>query len=108
LLQRFILAIAAEKNSASYVAFGAIFPSPTKPNAPVAGLDIISQAKQTLSLPICTIGGINHKNIQQVIQHGADMAAVISEIFAADHTDENGTEFSNIQKSTQNLQRYFD
>lgn len=77
------LAIEAEKNSADYVAFGAIFSSPTKPNAIVAGLDIISQAKRQLSIPVCTIGGITEKNIQQVVQHGADMSAVISSLFSA-------------------------
>ena len=101
------LALSAEKNGASYVAFGAIFPSPTKPNAPVAGLEIISQAKQTLSLPICAIGGISHTNIQQVIQHGADMAAVISEILASGHSA-TGNKPDSIKKSTQNLSSYFD
>ncbi len=77
------LAIKAEKEAADYVAFGAIFSSPTKPNAVVAGLDIISTAHQQLSTPICTIGGITKNNIGQVIQHGADMAAVISGVFSA-------------------------
>ena len=101
------LAISAEKNGASYVAFGAIFPSPTKPNAPISGLKIISQAKQTLFLPICAIGGISHTNIQQVIQHGTDMAAVISEIFAPDRSVVDNKP-DNIKKSTQNLSHYFD
>ncbi len=97
------LAVSAEKNGvADYVAFGAIFPSPTKPNAPVAGLEIISLAKQKLTLPICTIGGITRKNIQQVIQSGADMTAVISEVFSS-----NNTESGDVKKSTQNLDHYF-
>lgn len=77
------LAIEAEKNTANYVAFGAIFSSPTKPDAPCAGLDIIKQAKQRLSIPVCSIGGITENNIQQVIHNGCDMSAVISGIFAA-------------------------
>ena len=77
-------AMAAENNKADYVAFGAIFSSTTKPEANVAGLDIITKAKQQLSIPVCTIGGITQKNIQLVIQQGADMAAVISGIFSAD------------------------
>lgn len=77
------LALAAEKNTASYVAFGAIFASPTKPHAPCAGLDIIKQARQQLSIPICGIGGITEKNIQQVIHNGCEMTAIISGIFAS-------------------------
>lgn len=83
------LAHKAEKNTASYVAFGAIFPSPTKPDAPCTGLDIIRQAKQELSIPVCSIGGITGENIRQVIQHGSDMTAVISGIFAADDIEDS-------------------
>jgi len=91
------LATEAEKNQADYVAFGAIFPSPTKTDATVSGLDIISQAKQQLSIPVCTIGGITESNIQQVAQHGADMAAVISCLFAN----------NNISLTAKNLSKYF-
>lgn len=91
------LAIKAENNTADYVAFGAIFSSPTKPHANIAGLDIISQAKQQLSIPVCTIGGITHKNIQQVIQHGADMTAVISSLFST----------NDIKHAAEELNRYF-
>ncbi len=91
------LAREAENNNADYVAFGAIFSSATKPEANVAGLDIITKAKQQLSIPVCTIGGITQENIQQVIQQGADMAAVISGIFSAD----------NIKQSTTTLSQFF-
>jgi len=91
------LAKTAEKSSADYVAFGAIFSSPTKQNAKVASLEILSIAKQHLSLPVCAIGGITQNNIAQVIQHNADMAAVISNVFAAE----------NIQQSTKMLNCHF-
>lgn len=78
------LAISAEKNTADYVAFGAMFSSPTKPEAVTANLEIISAAKQQLSIPVCVIGGITDNNIHQVIEHGADMTAVISSLFSAD------------------------
>ena len=78
------LALTAEKNSADYVAFGTMFSSPTKPDAVTAGLDIISQAKKQLSVPVCAIGGITEENIYQLVQHQGDMVAVISSLFAAD------------------------
>lgn len=77
------LATTAEKQSADYVAFGAIFPSPTKPEASKARPEIIADAKNKLSIPVCAIGGITEKNIAQLIQQGTDMAAVISSLFAA-------------------------
>lgn len=78
------IAVAAEKNSADYVAFGTMFSSPTKPDAVCAGPTIISQAKQQLKIPVCAIGGITEENIQQLVAHRIDMAAVISSLFAAD------------------------
>ncbi len=95
-------AIIAEKQTADYVAFGAIFSSPTKPDAIVAGLDIISTARHQLSIPICTIGGITSDNIQQVIQYGADMTAVISCLFSADDIKPGI-----IKKRAKSLSQYF-
>lgn len=78
------LAERMQKQGADYVAFGAVFPSATKPQAPKAALNILAQAKQRLMLPICAIGGITLDNIDQVIHNGADMVAVISELFSND------------------------
>ena len=78
------LAITAENNSADYVAFGAMFSSSTKPDAKNADLGMISEAKQKLNIPVCTIGGITESNIKQLIDHGTDMAAVINHLFSAD------------------------
>jgi thiamine-phosphate pyrophosphorylase len=78
------LALAAEKNSADYVAFGTMFSSPTKPDAVMATPHIISAAKRQLNIPVCGIGGINETNIHQLVRHDSDMAAVISSLFAAD------------------------
>ena len=82
------LAIDAEKNSADYVAFGAMFSSSTKPEAVKTNIDIISHAKQQLNIPVCAIGGITDKNIQQLIQQGVDMTAVISSLFAGNDVKE--------------------
>jgi thiamine-phosphate pyrophosphorylase len=75
------LAMSAEKAGASYVAFGACFASSTKPNAPVASLDLIKQAKLQLDIPIVAIGGITIENAPQVLAAGADALAVITDIF---------------------------
>ena len=40
------LAINAAKNGASYVAFGSVFTSPTKPNPPKCGLEVAKEAKK--------------------------------------------------------------
>lgn len=69
---------------ADYVAFGAMFPSTTKPNAPPAPFDLITRAKRELGLPVAAIGGITLANAGEVLAAGADLLAVVSDVFAAD------------------------
>lgn len=78
------LALAAEKAGANYVAFGAFFPSSTKPQAKKVNLELINTAKQQLHIPICAIGGITVNNANALIDQGADMTAVISDLFSSD------------------------
>lgn len=89
------LAINAAKNGASYVAFGSVFTSPTKPNAPKCGLEIVKEAKQILNLPVCVIGGINETNICSLSHTKPDLIAVISAIY----------EDGNIKENIKNLQK---
>ncbi|MDC9726517.1 MAG: thiamine phosphate synthase [Candidatus Thioglobus sp.] len=75
------LAKSAQQQGASYVAFGALFNSDTKPNAPHCSLDTITQAKQQLNMPIVGIGGINFSNQQQAFDAGCDAVAMINALF---------------------------
>jgi len=75
-------AIEAEQAGADYVAFGSFFPSPTKPQAVMATLPLLHQARQRLSIPIVAIGGITTDNGAQLIAAGATALAVISGVFA--------------------------
>lgn len=72
----------AAAQGASYLAFGAFYPSSTKPFAKAAELSTLTQAKQLFSLPIVAIGGINLDNAPPLLEAGADYLAVISDIFA--------------------------
>ena len=80
---RFDLALQAQKAGASYVAFGACFTSSTKPNAPVAGLDLFKRAKTELAVPCVAIGGIALENAAKLKESGADAIAVIGALFHA-------------------------
>jgi thiamine-phosphate pyrophosphorylase len=77
---RIDLARAAVAAGADYVAFGSVYPSPTKPSAVRAPLSLF---KNDLDKPVCAIGGITLQNAPQVIAAGADMVAVISDLFDA-------------------------
>ncbi|MGO1070014.1 thiamine phosphate synthase [Lysobacter sp. CA199] len=76
------LARAAAAQGASYVAFGAFFPSPTKPHARRAAALLLQQAAP-LNLPRVAIGGITPDNARGLVLAGADLLAVISGVFDA-------------------------
>jgi len=65
---------------ADYLAFGAFFPSPTKPHARRASFDLLRQTA-ALGLPRVAIGGITPDNGGPLIDAGADYLAVISAVF---------------------------
>lgn len=71
----------AVKAGADYLAFGAFFWSPTKPETVHAQPAIIRQAKQQFELPVVAIGGITPKNGHILLDAGADMLAVISGLY---------------------------
>lgn len=79
----FSLAEEAVDAGANYIAFGSVFPSPTKPHAVHASLDLFHRAERELRIPACAIGGINRDNIDSVVSAGAAMAAVVSAVFAS-------------------------
>lgn len=79
---RIEFARAAVAAGADYVAFGSVFPSPTKPGAVRAPLALFAQARP-LGVPLCAIGGITAENAPALIHAGADMLAVVSDLFDA-------------------------
>jgi thiamine-phosphate pyrophosphorylase len=74
---------AAWAAGADYVAFGALFPSPTKPAAERAPLELLTRARGELGCPLVGIGGITLENAPAAVAAGADLLAVISDVFAA-------------------------
>lgn len=88
------LAQLAQQQGADYAAFGACYPSPTKPHAPRATAALFSQAKLTLTLPLVAIGGITLENAPPLLNAGADALAVISDIAEAPHMSARVAQFS--------------
>ncbi|MFW6020991.1 MAG: thiamine phosphate synthase [Guyparkeria sp.] len=73
----------AAEQGADYLAFGAMFPSPTKPHAPGAPAEVLGWARERLGRPVCGIGGITARNVADLLTYRPDMIAVVSEVFAA-------------------------
>ncbi|HQQ63665.1 MAG TPA: thiamine phosphate synthase [Pseudomonadales bacterium] len=76
------LAQQAQAGSANYVAFGRFFPSDTKQSAPPADLSVLQQARGGLHIPLVAIGGITLDNALTVLAAGADMLAVVGDLFS--------------------------
>ncbi|MDD9317960.1 thiamine phosphate synthase [Acinetobacter lactucae] len=76
------LAQKAIADGATYIAFGAVYATSTKPEAGNVGIEVIKQAAAQYDVPICAIGGLTVENSQPVIEAGADLCAVISDILS--------------------------
>ena len=78
---RLDLALEAVRAGADYVAFGAFFPSPTKPTEIRASVALLRKARAALNVPIGAIGGITPDNAPLLLDVGADALAVVSGVF---------------------------
>ncbi|HJR09844.1 MAG TPA: thiamine phosphate synthase [Rhodanobacteraceae bacterium] len=72
----------ASAAGADYLAFGAFFPSATKPGARHAKPELLRDARE-FGLPLVAIGGVTAENGGSLIAAGADYLAVISALFGA-------------------------
>jgi len=90
-------AIEAERQGADYVAFGAVFPTPTKgPGHPVQGLEKLRQVVQSVQVPVVAIGGIGRANIKDVLATGVASVAMISALAKVTHRVEETRYFSGL------------
>ena len=74
---------AAANPDVDYIGFGALFTTPTKPDAEPAGPEMLVEARRRVSFPIVGIGGITAGNLAAAFAAGADSVAVVSAVFSA-------------------------
>jgi len=67
-----------------YVSVGSIFPTDTKADHVVVGLETLRKVVEQVTLPVVAIGGITAENAADVIAAGASCVAVSSAICRAD------------------------
>ncbi len=72
----------AEADGADYIGLGAMFPTGSKDDAELVGVERLREVRQIVRLPIVAIGGISYANAAEVIDAGADALAVISAVAA--------------------------
>ena len=78
-------ALEGQALGADYLGVSPIFATATKLDAgKPAGISLIEQIREEVSLPLIAIGGINHRNARQVVAAGADGLCAISCVVASD------------------------
>lgn len=70
----------ALQEGADYIGVGALFPTDTKANTRSVSLSQLKKIKESISLPVVGIGGINEENLKGVMNTGIDGAAIVSAI----------------------------
>lgn len=73
-------ALDAQAAGATYLGAGSVFPTPTKTDAVVIGVDGLKHIVDAVSISVVAIGGIRLENIDQVAATGASYSAIISQI----------------------------
>ena len=81
-------ALEAQASGADYLGVGALIPTPTKPDAVDVTIDELQAICDAVDIPVVGIGGLNIDTIPRLAGSGADGAAVVSAIFAADDCKE--------------------
>lgn len=85
----------AASQGASYLAFGAIYPSSTKPGAAQAPISCLTKAAR-FHLPVVAIGGITADNAAPLIEAGVHCVAVISDLWSAPDITMRAREFARL------------
>lgn len=73
----------AQAQGADYIGVGPIFSTPTKPEYPAVGLDLIRQVVPVIRIPWVAIGGIDLGNLPLVLSAGATRVAVVRAVAGA-------------------------
>ncbi|WP_148882319.1 thiamine phosphate synthase [Thermococcus aciditolerans] len=89
-------ALKAEELGADYLGAGAVFSTPTKPEARVLGLGGLREVVKRVSIPVVAIGGITHENAGEVMKTGVDGVAVISTVMCAPDVKKATQELKNV------------
>lgn len=75
------LAIDAGEAGADYVAFGAFYPTTTKPSKFRPEPELLAWWSEMMTVPCVAIGGITAQNCAPLVQAGADFLAVVTAVW---------------------------
>ena len=93
-------AIEADGQAVDYLAVGPIYPTPTKPDYPSVGLELIAQVRARVTKPVVVIGGVDQARMPDVLAAGAECVAVVRAVCAASDPQSAAQQLKQILKST--------
>ena len=76
-------AIEAERDGASYLGVGAVFPTSTKQGTKAVDYRLLNAICNAVSIPVVAIGGVSASNLMRLAGSGIAGVAVVSALFAA-------------------------
>ena len=86
-------ALAAEAAGADYLGCGAVYPTGTKKDTSVIGVEGLKAIRAVTKLPFVGIGGVTLANYRDVLNAGADGAAIVSTILNANDIESTVQKF---------------
>ncbi|WP_395623054.1 thiamine phosphate synthase [Sphingomonas daechungensis] len=94
------LAMSAGEAGADYVAFGAFYPTLTKPSSYRPDPSILSWWSSVFEIPCVAIGGITPQNAEPLVRAGADFLAVCQAVWGEEDVAKVVTEFAKLFEQT--------
>lgn len=76
-------ALKAVEDGADYIGVGPVFATPTKKGRIPVGLEYVKWVSENIDIPAFAIGGIDEKNVEQVLEAGSKRVAVVRAIINA-------------------------
>lgn len=83
-----------------YIAVGPVYETPTKPGRPAVGLGLVRVATAAVSFPWFAIGGVNQRNLPDVIEAGARRVVVVRAIAEASDPAKAAAELKGVLETT--------
>jgi thiazole tautomerase (transcriptional regulator TenI) len=76
-------ATTAAADGADWIVVGHVFETPSHPDEPARGLDLVRQTTSAVTTPVIAIGGIKPQHVEALLDAGAHGVAAISGIWGA-------------------------
>ena len=86
-------ATSAAADGADWVVVGHVYETPSHPDEPARGLDLVREAAAAIATPVVAIGGIKPQHVDALLDAGAHGVAAISGIWGANDAEHAAADY---------------